>query len=281
MGGGGGGGVGGLIGMGGPPQMGPGSPFGPLYLRKHNSPLDSPPSSSASPTSAMLNAHRLGGGGGGGHHNPWNPHLPYFPALPHHSPLVNFNRSPFLNPAAAASYLPGAPSFQNLLAHLNVAAAAQQMNQQLPPGHPFASLNAAELLLQHSMAAAGGQQAVGGSSSHHHHHGSGGGGMHSPIGGSTASPHFSPTDDSSNNTTTGQQSKSSGGRKSISPREGGGGGDLNDESSDSDFRVISPHSDDGSNKRNSSINSLRVKAKEHAEALRAIHNNSADVVTTN
>jgi len=231
-------------GGGGPPPMTP-TPFGPLYLRKHHSPMESPPGAHPPGNPSMLN-HRLT--------HPWSPHLPYFPALPHHSPL-NFNRSPFLNPAAAASYLPGAPSFQNLLAHLNVAAAAQQMNQQLPPGHPLASLNAAELLLQHSMAA----QGPSGSSSQQ-------GGLHSPVGGSTASPHFSP-DDSGHSR--------SGGRKSLSPltRE-------HDESSDSDFRVISPHSDD-SNRRNSSINTLRVKAKEHAEALRALHNNSTDVVTTN
>lgn len=98
-----------------PDAVGISLPFGPLFLRKQHSHLDSLPS----PPNNVL-PHRIP--------HPWSTHhLPAAAYFPHHpasavAALSPF-RSPFLNPAAAA-YLQSGSSFQNLLAQLNGAAAA-------------------------------------------------------------------------------------------------------------------------------------------------------------
>ena len=103
-----------------------GIPFGPLYLRKHSSPLDPLPS----PPNIL--PHRIP--------HPWSPHG--LPAAYFAHPLNALNGyrggggggsaggGPFMNPATAAYLQSGGPSFQNLLAQLNGAAAAAVAMQQ-------------------------------------------------------------------------------------------------------------------------------------------------------
>lgn len=262
--------------IGGPQPSAPQLPFNPaaLYMRKH-SPMDSLPSPPTSGHSML--PHRIP--------HPWSPHLPYFPsaalsaaAAAHaHNPHLNFARgSPFLTPAAAAaaaSYFPGPPSFQNLLAHLNVAAAAQQMNQQLPPGHPLsAAASSAEHLL---MGSGTGSTTPGGS-------------LHSPLGGSTASPHYSPEprrDRTSSSPTDSSRARSLSGNEEEIDAEG--------DNNSSDFHALPLNNSqnttpEGLNKFNiaeverraSSINALRIKAREHELKLESIRNhNSPDIVS--
>lgn len=119
---------------------GPASPFASLYLRKHSMEANSSP---LTPYAHRVSSSTASGGvnGGAPPNSPWatfpylagagsaGPHSNVAPPPPPPPFPLNYpgsrGMSPFLN-AALASYLPGPPSFQNLLAHLNAAAAAHQ-----------------------------------------------------------------------------------------------------------------------------------------------------------
>lgn len=244
-----------------------------MYLRKH-SPIDSLQSQNNQGHSML--PHRIP--------HPWSPHLPYFPsaalsaaAAAHaHNSHLNFARgSPFLSPAAAAaaaSYFPGPPSFQNLLAHLNVAAAAQQMNQQLPPGHPLsAAASSAEHLL---MGSGTGSTTPGGS-------------LHSPLGGSTASPHYSPEprrDRASSSPTDSTRARSVSGNEEEIDAEGDNSNDfqslpLNNSQNNPD--QMNKFNINEVERRASSINALRIKAREHELKLESIRNHSSPDIVSN
>lgn len=270
----GGGAGGGPIHASSPSQLGP---FSPLYLRKglmgdsglhHHHHHPSTPTAAAAAALNSAAAARAAGGAGGHPGQGWpqaHPLSPYFPSPlgSHHHPALH--RNPFLNlPGLPGSYLPGAPSFQNLLAHLNVAAAAQQ----LPPGHPLGSLNAAEFLLQHSMAA---QQ--------QHHQQQSGGGSHSPIGPQLS---HSPPQGHLYSGVIGGGGGSDAGRKSGSNSPLGESSNASNDASGSEYH----HG--GDERRSSSIAALRVKAREHEikleQGLRLPvnnnhHSSSEDLVT--
>ena len=177
----------------------------------------------------------------------WNPQLSYLSGLSSPHPAFSY-RGSFLNPAiTAAAYLPGGPpSFQNLLASLHgassAAAAAAAMASH---GHPVSGHginSSADLLMRSPL----------------------GQGIHSPLGGSTASPELSPE-------------RGGAARKSSPTQEITGGSEFHPVGSLSD--PLSLVGSEDINRRTSSINALRVRAKEHEMKLKILQNSTSDVVT--
>ena len=177
----------------------------------------------------------------------WNPQLSYLSGLSSPHPAFSY-RGSFLNPAiTAAAYLPGGPpSFQNLLASLHgassAAAAAAAMASH---GHPVSGHgmnSSADLLMRSPL----------------------GQGIHSPLGGSTASPELSPE-------------RGGAPRKSSPTQEITGGNEFHPVGSLSD--PLSLVGAEDLNRRTSSINALRVRAKEHEMKLKILQNSTSDVVT--
>lgn len=229
------------LGGGAPPPPPPSqlSPFTPLYLRKQPGLMD--PLPGGGPTS--LNVPRA---------HPWAGPMSYFPSPLGAHPLAH--RNPFLNLNLPQSYLgAGGPSFQNLLAHLNVAAAAQ--------GHPLA----AEFLLQHSLAGSASPS-------------SGGGHLHSPLGHSNL-PYSTSSSSPPSSLIVPEPGRKSG---STSPLlRNGGGGDEGDNSNASNNSNIDNYNNEAEQRRSSSIQQLRVKAREFETKLgiRSNSTSSEDLVT--